>query len=162
MATKTIDVTFETMRNVGTRRVSPEGFTRCAIARAIDDEQIFQVGLLYDRNEGQPMHPSGALGLPPGQSLSYNVTRRLTVSHYDQETVGHLNQMLIFNYELKQRVVASTGRVELVSYFGTFNYKVRYEEIDGFNTFTLPYSASFEGVEIAKIEVAYTVNLISG
>jgi hypothetical protein len=51
------------------------------------------------------MHPSGATHVPPGQSLTYNVTKRLTVSHFEQETEGHLNQMLIFSRDLTQDVV---------------------------------------------------------
>src|SRR4051812_20920245 len=128
---KVLDVTFATMRNVGTRRASPQGFLRCAIVRAVDDEQVFQSELLYNVNEGQPMHPSGALSIPPGESLSYNVTKRLTINHYDQETEGHLNQTLIFGYELKQRYV-DLGQVKVKPYFGEFNKEVRFDEIDGF------------------------------
>jgi hypothetical protein len=159
---KVIDVTFATMRNVGTHRVSPEGFLRCAIVRAADDKQIFQEEFLYDRDGGQPMHPSGATGIPPGQSLLYNVTKRLTVHHYDEESEGHLNQMLIFGYDLTQRVATATGQVEVLPYFGQLNFQVQYEEIDGFNTFSLPYNTAAAEEDRAKIVVAYTVSLISG
>jgi hypothetical protein len=158
---KIIDVTFATMRNAGTHRVSPEGTLRCAIVRAVDDEQVFQAELLYHRNEGQPMHPSGAMGIPPGESLSYNVTKRLTVHYYDEESEGHLNQMLIFGYDLIQRFVVA-GRIEERPYFGQFSYKVRYAEIEGFKTYSLPYGTAGAEEDRHKIEVVYTVNLISG
>ena len=160
MAAKVIDVTLATIQNVGDQSVSPDGTILCKIVRAVDDEQVFQSELLYTKNPGQPMHPSGATSVPPGQSLTYNVTKRLTVHHFDQETEGHLNQMLIFAEDLKQRHVV-LGSVREEPYFGPFNSKVRFDEIDGFKTISLPYSASSGGTPIGKIEVVFTVNLVA-
>src|SRR4249920_878676 len=76
MATKTIDVTLAAIRNAGTENVSPKGAIQARIVRAVDDEQIFQSELLYFAQAGQPIHPSGATHIPPGQSLTYNVIKR--------------------------------------------------------------------------------------
>ncbi len=162
MATKTIDVTLATMRNAGTVGVSPKGVINARIVRAVDDEQIFQSESLYLRlQSGQPMHPSGAKGIPPGQSLTYNVTKRLTVSHFEQETAGHLNQMLIFSRDLTEDIVVSSQVKPDQVYQGSFNRKVRFDEIDGFNTISCDYNVIFGGDVAAKIIVTYTVNLVS-
>ena len=162
MATKTIDVTLATMRNAGTGSVSPKGAINCRIVRAVDDEQIFQSESLYLRlQSGQPMHPSGATHIPPGQSLTYNVTKRLTVSHFGEETEGHLNQMLIFSRDLTEDV-AVVGQVHPDEpYQGSFNRKLLFDEIDGFNTVSCDYNVIFGGDLVAKIIVTYTVNLVS-
>lgn len=164
MATKTIDVTLATIRNVGRFAVGPKGVIRCAIARAVDDEQIFQVGLLYSRLRSEdPIHPSGARGILPGQSLSYNVTKRLTLNHFDQETEGHLNQMLIFSRDLKEDLIVDHHLFPDRPYQGDFIRKVRFEEIDGFNIVTCGYQVIFtDSVVRAEIAVVFTVTLISG
>lgn len=160
MATKTIDVTLAVMRNPGTVGVSPKGVINARTVRAVEDEQIFQSETLYQRPDfGQPMHPSGATHIPPGQSLTYNVTKRLKVSHFAQETPGHLNQMLIFNRDLTDRVVV-LGQIHEVVYQGNFNRKVRFDEIDGFSTVSCDYSA-FHGDVALKVVATYTVNLVS-
>lgn len=160
MATKTIDVTLAVMRNAGTVGVSPKGAINARTVRAVDDEQIFQSENLYLRLEfGQPMHPSGATHISPGQSLTYNVMKRLKVSHFEQETTGHLNQMLIFNRDLTDRIVV-LGQAHEVAYQGNFNRKVRFDEIDGFTTVSCDYNAFHDDVEL-KIIVTYTVNLVS-
>lgn len=160
--TKIIDVTLATMRNVGPEAVSPKGVLRCAIVRAVNDEEIHQVELLYERLEsGQPMHPSGARNIPPGQGLTYNVTKRLTVTHND-ESDGVLNEMLMFSSDLTEDVV-ELGTVHPDEiYQGSFNRKIRFEEINGFNAVTCDYRVTFRGEERAVINVDYTVSLISG
>src|SRR5262245_12413759 len=112
--------------------------------------------------ESKPKRQGALIKYPPGQSLSYNVTKRLTVHHYDQETEGHLNEMLMFDRELTQKVVTATGRVENERYQGSFNRKLRYEEIDGFNTVSCNYEVLVEGEVKANIVVIFTVSLISG
>jgi hypothetical protein len=107
------------------------------------------------------MHPSGARNIPPGQGLTYNVTKRLTVTHND-ESDGVLNEMLMFSCDLTEDVV-ELGTVHPDEiYQGSFNRKVRFEEINGFNTVTYDYRVIFQGEERAVINVDYTVSLISG
>lgn len=147
MAAKVIDVAVATIRNTGSQRISPEGMILGSIVRAVDDEQVFQSELLYD----------GATGiLSPGQSLTVGVNKRLTVHQFDQESEGHLNQMLVFHAVLKQRYVV-LGSIEERPYFGPYNYKVRFDDIAGFQTFSVPYNTT----EDHKIEIVYTVNLIA-
>jgi hypothetical protein len=107
------------------------------------------------------MHPSGATFIPPGQSLTYNVTRRLTVSHFDDQETEGLNQMLIFHANLTQAIVVSGTLHPDEPYQGIFNFKVRFDEIDGFSTFLCNYNAFLSGSDDHKIDVTYTVNLVS-
>ena len=163
MATKIIDVGLASIQNAGNINVSPQGIIVASICRAQDDEQIFRTESLYGpRQSGQPMHPSGATFIPPGQSLTYNVTRRLTVSHFEVETEGQLNEALIFHADLKQRIVVAGTLHPEEPYQGIFNFMVRFEDIvDGFSTFLCNYNASITGSEEHKIDVTYTVNLVS-
>lgn len=67
---------------------------RCSTVNSLNDEEVHQVEDLYYRgNFEQPMHPSGARNIPPGQSLSFNVTKRLTVNP---------DEMLMFDYDLTE------------------------------------------------------------
>ena len=161
MATKTIDVTLATIQNAGTENVSPKGGIQARIVRSVNDEQIFQSELLYFTQAGQPIHPSGATHIPPGQSLTYNVTKRLTVSHFEQEAEGQLNQMLIFSRDLTQDVVVGGTLHPDEPYQGSFNRKLRFDEMDGFNTVSVDYNVVFDGNVAHKIIVTYTVSLIS-
>ena len=106
------------------------------------------------------MHPSGATFIPPGQSLTYNVTKQLTVSQFELETEGHLNQMLMFSRDLTEDLVVSGTVHPDEVYQGSFNRKVRFDEIDGFNTVACDYNVIFDGNVEAKIIVTYTVNLV--
>ncbi|MFG1807326.1 hypothetical protein [Streptomyces sp. NPDC049040] len=162
MATKTIDVTLATMRNVGPAGVAPKGGLSAAIVRAVNDEQVFNAELLYSRDEGQKMHPNGALFLPPDHSFTYNITKRLAVSQFDTETDDNLNQMLIFDEHLTQDIVDDVHQVHTDEKFqGSFKRQVRFDEIDGFNLITCDYSVIFRSEVAAKIIVAYTVSLVS-
>jgi hypothetical protein len=159
MATKTIDVTLAAIRNAGTGFVSPKGAIQARIVRAADDEQIFQSELLYNRQSG-PIHASGVTHIPPNEGLTYNVTTRLTVSHFEEEAEGQLNQMLIFSRDLTADIVVD-GVVDADRPFqGSFNRRVRFDEIDGFNTVSCDYNI-FSGDVTVKIIVTYTVNLVS-
>jgi hypothetical protein len=152
--TKTIDVTLASMRNAGDLPVSPKGVIRAAITRAADDENIREVEALYLRVlPGEPMHPSGATGIAPGKSLTFNVTKRLTVKG-DEDGDGHPDEMLIFSRDLEES--------ELEKYQGSFNRKVRFDEIDGFTTVSCDYNVVRGGGITKKIIATYTVNLISG
>jgi hypothetical protein len=143
---KTIDVTFATMRNVGPVGVSPKGVIWGQTVRAVSDEEIHQSEVLYSRLQpGQPMHPSGATNIQPGQALSFNVTKRLTV---------HSDEMLMFSRDLKES--------EDEIYQGSFNRKVRFEEIEGITTVSCDYRVVHGGQETRKIVVDFIVNLISG
>ncbi|MEU1722511.1 hypothetical protein ACNF49_38765 [Actinomadura sp. ATCC 39365] len=158
MATKTIDVALASIHNVGTRSVAPKGALTARIVRAVDDEQTFEAESLYlHLNLEEPLHPSGATRIKPGESLTYNVTKRLTVSHFEQETEGHLNQMLVFNQGLEEHIAFLN---EDLPYQGSFNRKVRFDEINGFQTIECDYHAFTQDVD-AKILVTYTVNLVS-
>ncbi|MFB4337680.1 hypothetical protein [Bacillus sp. BR_16] len=146
MATKVIDVAVATIRNYGSEHVSPKGFILGRIVRAVDDEQIFQTEILFD----------GGVGLQPGQSVTVGVYKRLTVHHFGLQEIQGLNQMLVFHADLKQRhVVLGTGKD--LPYFGTYNFKVRFDEITGFHTFPVRYNTT----EDHKIEIVYTVNLVA-
>jgi hypothetical protein len=158
MATKTIDVTLASIRNKNDFSVSPVGAINARTVRAVDDEQIFESENLYLRlDREQPMHPSGVKSIPAGQSLTYNVTKRLEVSHFGLTST--VNQMLIFQRDLTERIVIS-GQGSEVTYQGSFNHKVRFDEIDGFQTITVDYNALHFDI-VAKILVTYTVNLVS-
>ena len=159
MATKTIDVTLAAMRSAGTAAVSPKGGIQARIVRSVDDEQIFQAESLYFTQTGEPIHPSGATHIPPGQGLTYNVTRRLTISRFEQEAEGRLNQMLIFSRDLTQDVVAAGTVHPDEPYQGSFNRKLRFDEIDGFNTVSVDYNVVVDGNVEHKVIVTYTVNL---
>src|SRR5829696_3627009 len=78
---------------------------------------------------------AGATGILPGQSLTVGVNKRLTIVHFDQESEGHVNQMLVFHADLKQRHVV-LGSDEERPYSGPFNFKVRFDDIAGFQTFS--------------------------
>jgi hypothetical protein len=159
VSVKIIDVTLASIENVGNVSVAPKGVILCQIIRAIDDKQIFQSESLYFRQTNQPMHPSGATHIPPGESLSFNVMKRLTVSQFEVQAEGQLNQSLMFATDMTEDLVVS-GNVHVEHYQGSFNFKVRFDEIDGFNTVTCDYKAFTNDLE-AKIIVTYTVNLVS-
>ena len=161
MATKTIDVTLAAIRSAGTAPASPKGGIQARTVRAVDDEQTFQSESLYFVQAGQPIHPSGATHIPPGQALTYNTTRRLTVSHFEEEAEGQLNQMLIFSRDLTQDVVVNGILNPDQPYQGSFNRKLRFDEIDGFNTVSVDYNVIVGGDIVHKIIVTYTVNLIA-
>lgn len=146
MATKVIDVSVATIRNYGSKYVSPKGIILSRIVRAVDDEQIFQSEILFD----------GGVGLQPGQSVTVGVYKRLTVHHFDPQESQGLNQMLVFHEDLKQRHVV-LGAGEDLPYFGPYNFRVRFDEITGFHTFPVPYNTT----EGHKIEIVYTVNLVA-
>ncbi len=142
---KTIDVTLASMRNAGNFGVSPKGAIRAQIVRAAVDEDVRQSEALYVRvRPAEPMHPSGATGIAPGNSLTFNVTKRFTCNP---------DEMLIFNRDLEES--------EHEIYQGSFNRKVRFDEMDGFTTVTVDYNV-VGGNRPRKILVTYTVNLISG
>lgn len=159
MTKKTVDVTLTTISNTGTNRISPMGVIIVRTVRAVDDEQIFQSETLYSRAEGEPMHPSGIQGLDPGESLTYNVTQRLSVSQFEEESTGHLNQMLILDPDLTQKIV-ELGTANTVRYFGCFKRKIRFDEIDGFQTIDCLHNA-FLGSHECRFTATYTVNLVS-
>ncbi|MFE4691503.1 hypothetical protein ACFRH6_15760 [Streptomyces sp. NPDC056749] len=159
MATKTIDVTLAAITNTGTDGISPEGVINIRTVRAVDDEQVFQSENLYQRSNGQPMHPSGVQGLAPGKSLTYNVTKRLAVSHFGEESAGHLNQMMIFDPDLTQDVV-DLGSVDTVHYFGCFKRKVRFDEIEGFQEIDCLHNTATSGHN-CRFTATYTINLVS-
>ncbi|MBT2382440.1 hypothetical protein [Streptomyces sp. ISL-11] len=159
MAEKVIDVTLASMTNTGDTHVSPVGSIMTGTARAVDDEQVFDSGLLYDRKEGQPMHPSGVQRLLPGESVTLNTTKRLAVSYPEVESEGHFKQMLLINADLAQKI-AATGEVEIRPYFGCFMHKVLFNEIDGFETLDCHHSIFFEGKKWSFTST-FTINLIS-
>ncbi|WP_159041279.1 hypothetical protein [Streptomyces sp. WM4235] len=159
MTRKTVDVTLASIANTGINRIGPMGVIVVRTVRAVDDEQVFQSGGLYARAEGEPMHPSGVQGLAPGESLTYNVTQRLAVSQFEEESVGHLNQMLILDPDLMQRIVES-GTVTKVPYFGCSRRRIRFDDIDGFQAIDCLHNASF-GTQECRFTASYTVNLIS-
>jgi hypothetical protein len=158
---KTIDVTLASMKSNGLERISPKGVIRAQVTRAVDDEEVHHQEILYFRlNPDEPMHPSGAFGIRPGQSLSFNVTKRLAVAG-DENGDGQPDEMLIFDYDLEES--------ELEKYQGSFKRQVRFEDIDGFTTVTCDYNARgfvvVEGVgtrPTCQILATYTINLISG
>jgi hypothetical protein len=154
MAAKIVDVTLATITNVGNIGVGPEGLIWAKVVRAVDDEQEFQSEALFHRNAGQPLHPGGAIGIPPGGSLTYNVIKRLTVHHFGDESPGQLNQMLIFRTALEQSTFISPGTIGKVPYFGPFSFKVRFDDILGSQTFPVLYNTTNDH----KLQVTYTVN----
>ncbi|MEG3627283.1 hypothetical protein [Streptomyces poriticola] len=159
MAEKIVDVTLAAITNVGATRVSPMGFIQVRTVRAVDDEQDFQRETLYSRERGEPLHPSGAQRLEPGNSLTYNVMRRLTVRHFGTESPGQLNQMLILAPDLTQDFV-ELGTVHTRVYFGCSRLKIRFGEIEGFQTVSCSHNA-FLGDQECKFRADYTVNLVS-
>ncbi|MCP9213511.1 hypothetical protein [Streptomyces cucumeris] len=161
MPTKIVDVTLTTMQNAGSDNVSPKGAINAMAVRSIDDEQVFESENLYLRKPGQPVHPSGATHIPPGQSLTYNVTRRLTISRFEQETAEQLNQMLIFSRNLKEDIVLSGQLHPDRVYQGNFNRQVRFDEINGLKTVSCDYNVILNGDVAAKLIVTYTVKLVA-
>jgi hypothetical protein len=158
MATKTIDVTLVSIENVGTVPVAPKGNIRCVIIRAQDDEQEFHSEILYSRESGQPVHPGGARQISPGESLIYNVTRRLEVSHFDEAETEGLNQSLMFSANMREDLVVS-GNIHTEVYGGQLHRKVRFDDIEKTPVVSLDYKAFDSEVE-GKIIVTYTVDLI--
>ena len=146
MAAKIIDVSVATIRNTGSQRVSPLGFIFGRTVRAVDDEQVFQSEVIY----------AGATGILPGQSLTVGVKKRLTIVHFDQESEGRVNQMLVFHADLKQRHIV-LGSNEERPYSGPGNFKVQFNDIAGFQRFSVPYIATADH----KIEVVYTLDLFA-
>ncbi|MEU1368640.1 hypothetical protein ABZ454_21220 [Streptomyces sp. NPDC005803] len=160
MATKTIDVTLAAITNTGASHVSPTGVINIRTVRAVDDEQVFQSENLYRRDSGQPIHPSGVQSIAPDQSLTYNVTKRLTVSDFGDESTGHLNQMMIFDPDLTQNIV-DLGTVETVPYFGCFKRKVRFDEIEGFQEIDCLHNIAAVDGHDCRFTAQYTINLVS-
>lgn len=159
MATKTIDVTLASIENVGAIPVAPKGFIRCVVVRAVNDEEEFQSEILYSRQAGQPVHPGGARQISPGEILTYNVTRRLAVSHFEQESPGHLNQSLMFHADMTEDLVVS-GNIHTELYGGQLHRKVRFDDIEKSPKVSLDYKAFDSEVE-GKIIVTYTIDLVS-
>jgi hypothetical protein len=160
MATKTIAVTLASIQNTGTINISPRGIIQCATVRAVDDQQVFQRGTLYFREQGErpvPMHPSGAEFILPGESLSYNVMEQLNVSQFDEQNEEHLDQMLLLFAELTQHVVVN-GNLRTEPYFGDGFKHVPFDDIDGFNIVTCFFNTATE--DIARFTVTYTVSLL--
>ncbi|MER7370721.1 hypothetical protein [Nonomuraea wenchangensis] len=158
MATKTVDVTLASIKNTNHFGASPVGVINAKTVRAIDDEEVFQNENLYlrlDRNK--PMHSSGATFIPAGKSLTYNVTKRLTVSHEGLDSTE--NQMLMLAYDLTDTIVVS-GQAHEVIYQGSFNHTIHFDDIIGFQAITLDYNAIHFDI-VAKILVNYTVDLVS-
>jgi hypothetical protein len=149
MATKLIAVTLANIRNTGDVHISPRGIIRCQSVRAVEDEQVFQTEILYNSDQG-------TIVVPPGESRSPNVTRHLSISHFGDESVGHLNQMLYLFSELSQNFVIS-GRLETDNYFGG-RQKVRFDEISGFDTVTMLQNTA--GALTARFTATYTVSLL--
>ena len=160
MPAKTIDVTLATIRNVGPESVSPNGVILCQRVRSVDDEQIFRSEALYQKSSGQPMHPSGATHIPPGQSLSYNVTKRLVLHFGDPGEVPHLNEMLLFRTDLTQRVVVSGTAHPAEPYQGGSFHKVRFDDITGSHTEVVSTNVVFNGQATHKLELEFTVTLV--
>ncbi|MFF7438178.1 hypothetical protein [Streptomyces sp. NPDC008122] len=158
MAEKTIDVTLASITNTGTRSVSPYGGISAQSVRVKDEEQIFQSGFLYYVEAGKPIHESGALSIKPGNSLTYNSTQRLTISHFDAEEVGGLNQMLMIYSSLQQHMVTIGGSNE--TYYFAGRKKIFFVDLEGFFDFPWSYRAQYEDDE-RTFEANYTVNLVS-
>lgn len=159
MATKTIDVTLASIENVGAVSVAPKGTIRCVVVRAQNDDQEFDAEILYSREAGQPVHPGGATHISPGEMLTYNVTKRLMLSHFPVEAEGQLNQSLMLSADLREDLVVS-GNIHTRLYGGELHRKVRFAEIDKPVTVSLDYTA-FDGNLEGKIIVTYTVDLVS-
>jgi hypothetical protein len=159
MAKKVIDVTLASITNTGNTRVSPLGTMSAQTARSVDDEQIFDSGFLYDRDDGQPMHPSGVQRLLPGESVTFNTTKRLTVSYPQVESEGNYQQMLLIHSSLTQKI-AGDGGEEIRPYFGCFKKKIFFNELDGFQTIECLPSIFFDGKEW-HFTATFTINLIS-
>lgn len=145
MATKIIDVTLATLRNYGTRAVTPEGSIWAMITRAVDDKQVFQSGTLYN----------GAIPILPGESVTVGINNRLTLQQFPNETQGY-SQMLVLHSDLKQETVHS-GNVGEEPYFGLFMRKIRFDDINGFFTLTEPCNTTQEH----KFEAIFTINVVS-
>jgi len=106
------------------------------------------------------MHPSGATFIAPGQSLSYDVTKRLTISRFEKETEGQLNEALGLQANLTQRVVDSGTLFPAEQYQGPHMRILQFQElaeIDGSITVTLQYNVVFNGEFSHKIGVDFTV-----
>jgi len=160
MAQKVIDVTLASITNTGTSHISPKGVINIQTVRAVDDEQVFQSENLYRRNDGQPMHPSGVQSLASGQSLTYGVTKRLTVSHFSEGESEGFNQMMIFDPDLMQDIV-DLGSVSTVHYFGCFKRKVRFDELEGFQTIECLHNIAATADHNCRFTATYTINLAS-
>jgi hypothetical protein len=140
--TKTIDVTLATIKNVGRFNASPIGPINGLIVRAVNDEEIHQSESLYfRRNRDEPMFPGGPTFIIPGDSSTFNVTRRLTITP---------DEALMFFQELTEL----EGQI-----YSPSRRKVRFDEIDGFNTVSCDYSVISGGEFILKIIATYTINL---
>jgi hypothetical protein len=161
MSYKTIDVTLASIRNVGPEWVGPKGAIYAQRARAQDDEQIFQTEILYNAELDGPIHPNGARGIAPGQSLIYNVTKRFSIHDFGDHEIGGLNEMLMFDSDLIEKFIIS-GHVETKPYFGTSYYHVQFIEIgDGFQTITTHCGIYGVTEYIKHIEITFTTNLIA-
>jgi len=142
---KTIDVALTTMENVGTFNVSPTGILQAQIVRGVDDKEIHHTEELYFRlRHDQPMHPNGTTHLVPGQSLSFNVSKRLIVNP-DEALV------LFQNLEEREGQLYSPARRH-----------VRFAEIKDFDEISSDYSVTL-GVSggTLKFIATYTVQLVS-
>ena len=141
---KTIDVTLATMKNEGQFNASPIGVINSQIVRAVDDEEIHQTQPLYLRlRREEPMVPGGPRFIIPGNSLTFNVTRRFTINP---------DEMLMFFQDLTEL----EGQI-----YNPSRRKVRFGEIDGFNTVSCDYAVIGGGEFILKIIATYTVSLVS-
>jgi hypothetical protein len=158
MAEKVIDVTLASFTNTGTRSVAPYGFISARSVRAVDDEQVFESGLLYDVEKGKPIHSSGALSLKAGNSLTYNSTQRLSIFHFGASESGGFNQMLLIFAGLMQLIVVTGGTNE--THYVPSREKVPFDELEGSMNISVPYRCQFED-QVCKFEVNYTVSVIS-
>ena len=149
MTTKLIAVTLASIENTGTVPISPRGLIRCQTVRAVNDEEVHQSAILYDSDRG-------ALFIPPGESRSPSVTQQLTVSHFDQESEGHLNEALLLFSELTQNFVVN-GSLKTDIYFGGRKL-VRFGEIKGFDVVTVLQNTA--SAEPARFTATYTINVL--
>ena len=83
-------------------------------------------------------------------------SQALSISHFGDESLGHLNQMLLLFSELSQNFVVS-GNLQTDNYFGN-RKKVPFDEITGFDTVTMFQNTA--GAEPARFTATYTVSLL--
>ncbi|MFD5413310.1 hypothetical protein [Streptomyces nojiriensis] len=155
MAKKTIDVTLTSITNDGMRSVSPYGYIGAYSVRQADDEHVYESGILYDVDAGQPIH-EGVLKLKPGESLTYNSTKRLSISHFGFS--DGQNQMLLMESELRQHTIVTGGSNETF-YFGG-RKKVLFGELEAFSNFSMGYRAQYEDNDF-EFTANFTVTIIS-
>ncbi|GHJ49378.1 hypothetical protein Cs7R123_67200 [Catellatospora sp. TT07R-123] len=145
--TKLIDITFASMRNTSDQdnNISPFGVILGRIVRAVDDEEVHSQEVLYDRPQGtEAMHPSGAHFIAQNKSLTYSVTKQLTINP---------DEMLMFYTDLHEGDDEHEGH-----YSGSYSCKVRHDDIVGFMDVPCHYSHA-AGDYPTKMMINYTVNL---